>query len=128
MSIFSWITGSGRTQEKAIDAVINTGDALFFTDEEKSVANQKKLDWLLDYMKATSAQSVARRLLAVMMAGTYLSVFIVVCGAGYFDRSEGSYSVWLFDVLKDTLESPMNIIIGFYFLTGTVRAFTGNSK
>lgn len=127
-SLFDWVSGAGKVQEKAVDAVIKTGDALFFTDEEKSVANQKILDWRLDYAKATSSQSVARRFLAVTLSLTYVFILLVACAAGYFDRGQDSYAQWLFDVLADILQNPINIIVGFYFVTGTMRAFTGNSK
>jgi hypothetical protein len=123
MSIFSWISGGGDAATKVIDAVVKTGDALVFTEEEKSVANQKTLDWVLQYMNATNAQNVARRMIALMVVGTWMFILIVACIAGYFGHEEGSYAVWMFDILNDVVADPYNIIIGFYFLTGAVRAW-----
>ncbi len=129
MGILSWITGGGDLANKTVDAVIRTGDALVFTDEEKSVANQKILDWTLEYAQATNAQNVARRIIAVTVVGLWGILILAACIAGIFDRNDGSYAVWLFDVLKDVIGSPYNIIIGFYFLTGTIRAWqSGGTK
>lgn len=128
MNPLAWIMGGGKTAEKAVDAVINTGDALVFTKEEQSVASQKKLDWLLKYQQATGAQSVARRMIACMVVLAWFIILLAACMAGYFDRSEGSYAVWLFGVLKEIVANPYNIIMAFYFFTGTVRAFRGDGK
>ena len=127
--LFSWITGGGQLAEKAIDAVIKTGDALVFTDEEKSVANQKTMDWVLQYMNATNAQNVARRIIAVMVVASWTFIVMLACIAGYFNHDDNSYAEWLFTVLKDVIANPYNIIIAFYFLTGTVRAWrSGDGK
>jgi hypothetical protein len=129
MSIFNWLTGGGDSAKTVIDAVIKTGDALVFTPEEKSIANQKTLDWTLQYMNATNAQNVARRLIAIFVVGTWAIILLIACIAGYFNRDETSYAMWLFDVLKEIVANPYNIIIGFYFLTGTLRAFnSGGGK
>jgi len=123
MGLLSWITGSGDTANKVIDAVIKTGDAMVFTDEEKSVANMKKLDWVLQYMNATNAQNVARRMIALFVVVSWMFVLFMACIAGYFSRDESSYAMWLFDILTEIVSEPYNIIIAFYFLTGTIRAW-----
>ena len=63
--MFSWLFGNAKSVDKAVDAVINTGDALFFTDEVKSVASQKILDWKIRYAEATQNQSISRRIISV---------------------------------------------------------------
>ena len=129
MGIFSWISGGGETATKVIDAVVKTGDALVFTEEEKSVANQKTLDWVLQYMNATNAQNVARRMIALLVVGSWVFVLFLACITGYFNRDENSYAMWLFDILRDIVSEPYNIIIAFYFLTGTIRAWrSGEGK
>ena len=128
MSLFSWVTGGSDTASKVIDAVVKTGDALVFTDEEKSVANQKTLDWVLQYMNATNAQNVARRMIALVVVVTWMIILLMACVAGYFDRGENSYAMWLFEVMKEIIANPYNIIIGFYFLTGTIRAWKSGDK
>ena len=126
--LLGWLTGGGDSATKIIDAVVKTGDAMVFTEEEKSVANQKTLDWVLQYMNATNAQNVARRLIAVLVVTTWMFMVLTACVAGYFDRSEASYAEWMFEVLTEVVGNPYNIIIAFYFLTGTVRAFKGDGR
>ena len=128
MSLFSWIAGGGTLATKTIDAVIATGDALVFTDEEKSVANQKTLDWVLQYMAATNAQNVARRIIAIMVVLTWMVILLAACVAGYFNRTDSSYAHWLLEILKDVIANPYNIIIGFYFMTGAIRSWQSGGK
>ena len=125
MGIFDWITGGGKVAEKVVDAAINTGDALFFTDEEKSQANMKRLDWTLSYLKTTSGQNVARRLIAVGVVGLWVTLILIACVSGYWNHGSGSYAKWLFDVLEDVVNAPFMIIIGFYFMTSLARAVKG---
>lgn len=114
MGIMSWITGGSKASEKAVEAVINTGDALFFTDEEKSVAAQKKLDWMLEYYKATAAQNVARRVIAVMVTGMFILLILSGITAYAFDRMD--LADYIFKTMNENLKEPFMIIIGFYFL------------
>ena len=129
MGVLSWVMGGGETADKVIDAVVRTGDAMVFTEEEKSVANQKILDWVLQYMNATNAQNVARRMIALLVVVSWMFVLFLACVSGYFDRAPESYAVWLFQILRDIVSDPYNIIIAFYFLTGSIRAWkAGDGK
>ena len=123
MGWLSWLSSGSSSAEKVVDAAIATGDALFFTDEEKSVANMKKLEWILAYMKTTSGQNLARRLIAVGVVGLWVVLVLVAVVAGYFVRGDGSYSEWVFSIIRDAVKEPFMIIIGFYFLTSALRAF-----
>ena len=79
MNLFKAIFSAPETVGKVVDAVINTGDALVFTPEEQNAANQKKLDWLLEFHKASSGSNLARRLLALSVTAVFL-LFAVVAG------------------------------------------------
>jgi uncharacterized membrane protein YhaH (DUF805 family) len=125
MGILDWITGGGRTADKIVDAAINTGDALFFTDEEKSQANMKRLEWTLAYLKTTSGQNVARRLIAIGVVGLWITLVLVAVVSGYLNHADGSYSAWVFGVLEDVVNAPFMIILTFYFATSLARAYKG---
>ncbi len=121
MSIWSKLFSSSDTVRKTIDAVISTGDALFFTDEEKSVANQKKLDWILKYHEASKGSNIARRLLAVMLTGVFLFLVIVVAGLyviGWQTEAEKVYTL-----VKDTLVTPVGLVMAFYFTVAAISNF-----
>jgi hypothetical protein len=122
MNPFTWLMSGGKMAEKAADAVINTGDALFFTEEEKSVASAKKLDWALKYLQTTSGQNLARRVVAFGVVGLWVTLILIACVSGYWNHEKGSYSVWLFKILEDVVNQPFMIIVGFYFMTGLIRA------
>lgn len=126
MSFFGSLFSSPDIVKKSVDAVIDTGDALFFTDEEKSKANQKKLDWLLKFHEASSGSQIARRYLAVMFGMTFLSLVLLTAGFTAF----GMFSIadQLLKLLTDTLVWPVGTIIVFYFGSGYIRDMTNKSR
>ena len=129
MGLWGWLTGAPEVASKTIDAAIRTGDALVYTDEEKAENAKKIMDWSLKYLEATNPQNVTRRVIAVQIVAVYLLILIAACIAGYFNRGHESYAAFLFDVLKEILTNPFNIILGFYFFTQTVRALmTGKDR
>ncbi len=112
MSLFGWLTGGGDTANKVIETASSGLDMLFFTDEEKSIAGQKVLDFKLEWLKATSGQNLARRFIAFGVVGLWCLGVLAACIAKLF--SEG-YSEFLFTILKDVVGLPFTVIIGFYF-------------
>jgi len=118
----SFLTGGGKDVSKVIDGAMKAGDALFFTEEEKSVASQKKLDWMLEYMKATAPQNVARRVIAFVIVFLWALLVLVAVVAGGFARGPGTFSQFVFDTLKDIVLQPFSIVVGFYFLAHIVRS------
>ena len=100
---------------KIIDAAINAGDAIVFTDEEK-----KK--WALDYLKATEHQSLSRRYISVVVV--VLWAFLVLLGVVFYPFSK-DYSQFLFEILKEIVMTPFVVVVGFYFATQTLKAVVG---
>lgn len=120
MGWFDWITGGGKTAEKVVDGVSSGLDAMFFTDEEKSQANQKILDWKLKYFEATKSSNVTRRVIALMIVGLWVVLVVgMVISHGF---GAVAYAEYLFKTLTDIVMQPFSIIIGFYFLAHVVRA------
>lgn len=70
MGIFSFLKAP-ETMGKMLDAVINTGDALVYTAEEKAEMQKKMAEIHLDHIKATAGEnnhtSVARRWVSVLI-------------------------------------------------------------
>ncbi|WP_444884682.1 hypothetical protein [Microbulbifer sp. PSTR4-B] len=82
MSFWSRLWGSEKALEKGADALIKTGDALFYTAEEKAQdsdqRNAQVCEFLLQWIKSTSGQNIARRLIALSFTGVYLLLLLVV--------------------------------------------------
>ncbi len=94
-----------------------------FTDEEKSVANAKALDQVLEAVKLTrdenSTRSITRRVLAWMIMGSFiLSFWIAIIQKILFDKST-----------KDVLQiveafgiGNLSLAVGsFYFMASLIR-------
>lgn len=116
---FSWLFGNS----KAADAAVSSLDKIYYSDEEKADAKQKILNFKIEYAKATQNQSIARRIIAVIVSGLWALLNIVSLLAGYFDRSEGSYSQFIAQAIADNINSPFIIIIGFYFAAHVVGKY-----
>lgn len=103
---------------KVTDAVIKSGDALVFTEEERSRASQKQLEWILKYHQATSGSNLARRVIAIMVMGVFLTLILVTAGLIVFDVE--TYKA-LIDLVSDTLAIPVSLVVGFYYYIGVKR-------
>lgn len=121
MSIFSWITGGGKQVDKALSMVDRGLDALVFTQEEKSVANQKVLDFKLNWIKATGPQNAARRVIAYGVCGLWALMLVLGMGLQLFGNVEDAK--FIFKMMDDLVNTPFMIIIGFYFAAHIVRAY-----
>ena len=121
MGWFSKLFDSG-IGEKATDAIINAGDAMFYTEEEKAIAAQKKLDFALKWLEATSSQNLARRYIAVIIVCYFLLFITAMSFALVFLPDTGKI---LYDVCKEFLFYPFSGIMAFYYATHLLRAKNG---
>ena len=115
-SILGRIFATPNAIEKTMDAVIASGDKIFYTKEEKA-ENQQKLDeWFLRYLEATQPQALSRRLLAISIAFIWVILVLVAVGFGIFDdRGEGTTSAYIFTLMNDVVNQPFTAIVIFYF-------------
>lgn len=123
MGVFARIFGTPATVEKAVDGVVNGVDAMFFTDEEKSRANLQLLEAKIEFYRATQGSRLARRVLAFMVVGTWLSMILfglTMNAIGFTELSDHAYNV-----ATETLGTPVAIIIGFYFATSMISTAKG---
>jgi len=112
MGWFNWLTGGGDTAKKVIETASSGIDMLFFTDEEKSIAGQKVLDFKLKWLQATSGQNLARRVIAFGVVGLWIAVIVLACFVRIWSVDASDF---LFKVLTDIISLPFTVIIGFYF-------------
>ncbi len=119
MGLLSWLTGGGGTANKVVDAAVDGLDALVFTDEEKSRAGQKILDFKLKWLTATSGQNVARRVIAIAIVALWVATIVLAIGLQLLGATEKSDFVFL--TLKDVINTPFMVVIGFYFAAHLAR-------
>lgn len=115
MSFFSFLTGGSKTAETVVEGVSSGIDAMFFTKEEKSVANQKILDWKLAYAKATAGMSISRRVIVCAVTAIWVILVLMLMALGVLLGGEHESIKFLFMVMKDIVALPFSLIVGFYF-------------
>ena len=115
--MWGWLIGNSDSAGKAVDGVIDSLDALIFTDEEKSIASQKVLDFKIEYAKHTQNQSIARRVIAFVITGVWATLNLFAVTLYFFNESASKF---VFDVLKENINVPFMIVVGFYFAAHVV--------
>ena len=120
---FSWLTGNSNAANSAVDAVVDTVDKLNFTDQEKDVSNHKILDFKIRYAEATQNQSIARRVIAFGLTFLFVLFVLIVAITAAFDRTDSSYSFFIFGILKDVISEPFGYAVVFYFLPHLASKF-----
>ena len=120
MGWFSFLTGQSSTAEKVVDGAISGIDAMFFTQEEKSVANQKILDWKLKYASASQGMSISRRVITFTIAGAWLALVLLTVVVGLLLGGDHAKVTFLMKILVEVVMQPFSIIVGFYFLAHVV--------
>jgi len=119
------VFGTAKNTETIINSAVKGLDAIVFTDEEKAEANAKLGEWFLKYLQATHPQNLARRLIAIMVVGVW--TWLIVMGALFYPWLP-DYSLFMFETIKNVVNTPFSIIIGFYFATHLARAWQSGKK
>lgn len=104
-----------------IDGAKRGIDALVFTDEERSTVSLEAFSLWIEYMKATSGQNLARRVIAFMVVTVWL-VIVLACVTfaavtEFFITEEGVDPVGAIITVIDQLwlgEAVLAVIV-FYF-------------
>lgn len=107
--ILGAIFGSAKNTETVLSGI----DKVWFTNEEKS-------DFFLKYLAATQPQNLARRLIAIIVVALWAALIILGVAVHPWDSD---YSQQIFFTLKDVVNTPFSIIIGFYFAAHLARAW-----
>ena len=115
-SLFS----SSKLADTAVDGIRKLGGL----DE---MNGEQKAKFLLDYIEATKHQSPSRRFIAISMVaglmfftGTWLILRVIASAVAYCGGDNAHILMActdIFNMAGEVLMQPMNIIIGFYFVT-----------
>jgi hypothetical protein len=120
MGFLSFLTGQSSTAEKVVSGAISGIDAMFYTDEEKSVANQKILDWKLSYASATQGMSISRRVITFTISAAWLLLVLLTVAVGLLLGGDSAQVKFLMAIMTEVVMQPFSIIVGFYFLAHVV--------
>jgi len=116
MGIFSFLKAP-ETMGKMLDAVINAGDALIYTEEEKSEMKKKMAEIHLDHIKATAGEnnqtSIARRWLATII--TLPFVFLTLGSAIFEACGMDEVAEHWQDLAMDDYSMLVMMTAAFYF-------------
>jgi quinol-cytochrome oxidoreductase complex cytochrome b subunit len=141
MSIWGKIFGTDKHVEQGLGIIERAGDALFYTDEEKTTDRNNKAQqirqFITDWMETTKGQNIARRTLAVGITAVWLSMYLIstIIGvvAPWVDSTipinelgqiiEGSMSTYekltaselSLDRKADRMSGAVMLILAFYF-------------
>lgn len=120
MALFDRLFSAPQAIDKTIDALVSTGDALFFTDEERSKANLQLLDAKIEFYRATQGSRLARRVIAFILVGTWIAMIVF----GLLMRTLGNIEIsdHAYNVASDVLSTPVSLVISFYFATSMIGA------
>lgn len=125
MSVLAKIFGADKAVEKTIETVRILADEAFYTKEEESAdkakATTEARSVLVKWLEATSPSRLARRVLAMAITFTWLSLFLMstvfslaAVWAGEKAEKLASSSV-LVDGRIDAMTPAVMLILGFYF-------------
>jgi len=139
MELWKSLFSSGDTISKATDAVINAGDKMFYTDEEKMDSKIKLTEFFPNILKAYEPFKIAQRMLSFWFSLLFGVAFITGLSMTIFNayiKYDALKSGVPLDkiVLLDiqplialvgafSLGTIMMAIIGFYFLGGSIESF-----
>ena len=117
---------SSKNIDSTVDAIIDTGDALVYTAEEKAKAEQLKRDTKLEMLKLYHPYKLAQRVIAFAFTFNFLLAFWVgvllyLVFPTYFDG-------FLNLVDRFNIGWIMLAIVSFYFTDGAMSWFKGGKK
>jgi hypothetical protein len=132
---WSALFNGNSTAEKATDAIISTGDKLFYTDEEKADDRRKQREFFPTLLKAYTPFKIAQRVLAIWFSFLFGMSFMMGLGITGFNiyttyqaNLKGVEPILLDMTQLLALVAAFNLawimltIIGFYFAGGTIES------
>ena len=129
--------GTEKAAASMIDGLKSGLDKLVYTSEEKAEDNAKDISearsMFIGWMKATSGQNLARRILAFLVAGVwalfYLTKAVLSLAAIWVeDAIKSGKLVESSDIMSanaDQMNGAMMLILGFYFAAPHMKDIVG---
>jgi hypothetical protein len=125
MSIFGKLFGNSTIIKEGIEHLSKGLDMSFYTEEEKAIqASKDKSEarkMVVDWIKASSGQNLARRIIALSITGVWLGMYVLSSFALILGVFLTSYTDQLNELSKiattssDDMQSAVMLILAFYF-------------
>lgn len=124
MSWFGKLFGTDAAVEKTIGYARDLIDESFYTDQEeaadRAVARKEAQGMVIEWINASQGSRLSRRIIALSITGTWLSIFIVATLLGVAASWAGEPNQILtaagfLDARADMMNSAVMLILGFYF-------------
>ncbi len=117
MGMFSWLTGNSDATNKAVDGAVSLLDNAFYTDQEKSAAGLKVLEFKMKFAETTQHMSISRRWIVCAVTAMWTLTVFVMLGMGVLLGKDATSVKFLFEAFRDVVNPPFMVIVGFYFLS-----------
>ena len=124
MSFWGKLFGTEKALNAVVDGVSNGLDALVYTDEEKAQAaaenRTEARKMVVEWMRTTQGQNLARRLLALSITAVWLFQYILAQVANvisvWSDKSEQWQAMAAYMIIgASAMNSAVMLILAFYF-------------
>lgn len=123
-SFFGKMFGTEKAVDTMITQVSKAADALIYTKEEKAqdiaTATSEFRTMLVEWMKNTEGQNLARRFISIIVSGTWVIEHLVSAVIGAMSGFMSNPALWLqasdrIDFYADKTTGAMMLVLGFYF-------------
>lgn len=131
MGIWSSLFNSSDTLSNVTDAVINTGDKLVYTAEERAEMNQKVREFFPTILNAYEPFKIAQRILAIWFSFLFGLAFIIGLIMLMLNMIyDATFELKLiYDLVEAfSLDYIIIAIVSFYFLGGTIESWKRTVK
>ena len=147
MGLLSRIFGTEKALEGVVSGVSKGLDALVYTDEEKAQAaaedRSEARKMVVGWMEATQGQNLARRLIALIVTGIWVTQYLVAMCLNFVSvwatgetQTNLITSASILSNYASEMNGAMMLILAFYFaaphmdkiVVGALDKFGGNKK
>lgn len=127
MSLLGKLLGTDKATQTVIERGFELVDKSFYTKQEQGEAalraEAEARGMIVEWLRSTSGSRLARRILAFMITGTWLFLFLSATGMSFAsiwvdDSLTGARltaSATMIDGRIETMTSAVMLILGFYF-------------
>jgi hypothetical protein len=112
----------------AADSVVNTATKIVDKIAGTDWTPKDKADFILNFQESTKHQSPARRFIALCVTAVWVLLVVSMALSYIAGNLLGSPEVLMIAkdmkmIMADLIREPFNLIIGFYFVIGTMNSF-----